>query len=99
MAAALTTLISSIIILILLIICKDRNIKIDYFFKRLRDPVFGAFIVLSICILLKNVIFDIYIRTFLCITISTFAYCIIMKLLKNGVYIQVMNTLLSKINK
>lgn len=99
MAAALTTLISSIIILILLIICKDRNIKIDYFFKRLRDPVFGAFIVLSICILLKNVILDIYIRTFLCITISTFAYCIIMKLLKNGVYIQVMNTLLSKINK
>ena len=87
-AAAGTTASASLLILMLLIICKDKRIKLDYFFEAILAPSIGCVFIVISCISVKVIVSGLYLRTILCICLSVILYFVVQLIFKNQVVIE-----------
>lgn len=96
-AAALTTTLSSFLIMIMLLIKKDKKIKLDYIKDAMLSPCVGAIGILVLCKVIGMFILNVYLKTLCCISGSIILYGIILIFMKNEFAMQVIETLLKKV--
>lgn len=94
--AAATTAFSSFIIMIMLIVTIDKRIKIDRISKVFIAPVVGSVVMSLYCIVIRQLIQNLWIKTIACIGGGVIIYGIIQLLLKNEIIVEVMNKILQK---
>lgn len=94
--AATTTAFSSFIIMIMLIVTIDKRIKIDRISKVFIAPVVGSVVMSLYCIVIRQLIQNLWIKTIACIGGGVIIYGIIQLLLKNEIIVEVMNKILQK---
>ncbi len=95
-AAASTTMFCSLLMLIILIFSVDKRIRIYNMFKMLVEPVIGCLAIVVICFMCRNIAY-LFIRTAVCVCLSVLAYMLIMQLLKNQVYMELLQSIIGTI--
>lgn len=98
-AAAFTTALSSLIIMIMLLIKKDKNIRLDYLKQTMLSPCIGAIAICMYCKLIKIFVSGIFLKTGLCVLGSIILYGILMVVLKNELCTQTLDTLKARVKK
>ena len=94
--AAATTAFSSFIIMIMLIVTIDKHIKIERISKVFIAPVVGSAVMSLYCVVIRQCIQNLWIKTIVCIGGGAIIYGIIQLLLKNEIIVEVMNKILLK---
>lgn len=98
-AASSTTAFSSFLIMIMIVLTKDKRIKLDYFWKVIIAPCVGCvFIVLS-CFIIKKSVLELVGKTILCILISTVSYTVVQIFFKNEIVIQMLSIIKKKVKR
>lgn len=97
--AAFTTAIASFIIMTLLIINTDKRIKITNKLKIFISPIVGCFAIWIVCLIIKQIFNNLYIKMFLAITFSCLCYTIVLAVMKNEVLIDILKTIKNRFNK
>ena len=98
-AAASTTMFASFFIMVMLIIKRDRRVKLDYVLSTLVKPVIGCVFIVIVCSLVKIVFSNLLLSTILCIGFSIFIYFIVQIFLKNEVVLESLFTIWARIKK
>lgn len=96
-AAAATTMFASLLIMVLLIIKRDRRIKLDYVFKTMLPPVLGCILIIFICALVKSIESGLVMRTFTCVVVCAVVYFAVQIVLKNQIVVELLSMMKSKI--
>ena len=96
-AAAGTTAFCSFIMMVLMIIKKDKRVKLDYVWDVLKAPLLGSICIILFCSILKNLFTDLLIRTIVCIFGSVFLYVFIMLIIKNDILYSFIRPIVRKI--
>ena len=96
-AAAATTMFASLLIMVLLIIKRDRRIKLDYVFKTMLPPVLGCILIIVICALVKSIEIGQVLRTFACVFVCAVVYFAVQILFKNQIVVELLSAMKSKI--
>lgn len=97
-AAAITTAISRLIMLVMLILTKDKRIKIDYLKEVSKSPIIGSIFIFGFCIIIKSLVYNLILRIIISILGSVIIYFIILLIFKNKLCIEIMKKIGSKIN-
>lgn len=97
-AAAGATAFSSLLILILLIVTKDKRIRIDNLKSLVIGPIIGSTIIIIICGVIKSVFENLFMKTFLCCMVSSVLYFIIQIIFKNELCIDILNKIRQKLH-
>lgn len=92
-AAAFTTAMSSLLIMILLLIKKDRHIKLNYVFHVCISPVIGSIFIVIYCIIIAAFIKSLWCKTIICIVGSIIIYLFILICMKNELCLNILNIL------
>lgn len=82
--------------MIMLIVTIDKRIKIDRISKVFIAPVVGSVVMSLYCIVIRQLIQNLWIKTIACIGGGVIIYGIIQLLLKNEIIVEVMNKILQK---
>jgi len=98
-AAASTTAFSAVIILVLLLLTKDKRIKIDYLFEIFFAPCIGVFAIVAICCLVKWIAYDLFARILLSVGLSCVAYCCIQIIFKNAIVLQLLTPIRKRLHR
>lgn len=98
-AAAFTTAVSSLLIMIMLLIKKDKNIKLDYLKQAMISPCIGAIAICLYCNVIKIFVSGVFLKTGVCILGSTIIYGILMIALKNELCLQVLSNFKARVKK
>lgn len=98
-AAASTTAFSSFLILVMLLITKDKRIKIDHLLQVFIAPCVGTLLVFVICIIARNIIDGLAVRTIVSVVLSSIAYCCLQILMKNEIVVQLITSIRNKLHK
>ena len=98
-AAAFTTAVCSLLILIMLIITKDKRIKIDKLNHILIPPIIGCSLIVLLCSILKFVILNIYVKTIVCILLSSVIYIVSQVIMKNEILTDIVLGFIKKIKQ
>ena len=96
-AAAATTMFASLLIMVLLIVKRDRRIKLDYIFRTMLPPVLGCILIFATCALVKSIAIGLILRTFACVLICVVVYFTIQIIFKNQIVIELLSAVKSKI--
>lgn len=96
-AAAWATAVSSFVIMTLLIITKDKRIKLNYFLQTVSAPAVGGVVIVITCALIKAAVPGLLLRSILCIGLSGLLYFAVQLILKNQVVKEFANALLNKL--
>lgn len=89
-AAASTTAISAVIILLLLLITKDKRIKLDYIIETSKSPLVGSVLIFVVCIVVKQLINDLFSQIIVSVLGSIVVYAVAMFLLKNEILMELL---------
>lgn len=98
-AAAGTTAFSSFLIMVLLIIFKDKRIKIDYIGKCMYAPTIGCILIVVLCLAIKFIVGGVVLQTALCFFGSVVAYLIVQVVLKNEMVSEMTSLLAKKLRR
>lgn len=90
--AAFTTAVSSLLIMILLILNKDKNIKLNYLKSAMFTPIIGSGVIVLYCKVIKLVINNINVRVIISVFGSIILYFFILLILKNDFCIKIYNS-------
>lgn len=96
-AAAFTTAVSSFVIMSLLLIVKDKRIKLDYIRQVSSAPIVGAVGIFVFCKIIENYITNIIARIGICIVGSVLIYGGILILMKNMVVMEMLSIVKNKV--
>lgn len=98
-AAALTTTFSSFLILVMLLITKDKRIKIEHFFRNAFAPCIGAAVIVVVCWCAKLITDDLFGRILLSVGASVAAYGSVQIVLKNGTVLQLLEPIRRRLHR
>lgn len=87
-AAAFTTTFASLVMMILLIVLRDKRVKLDYIGKTIFAPAFGCLLIVFSCLLIKTFVSALIIRTALCIIVSAIVYFVAQVIFKNTIMME-----------
>lgn len=90
-AAAFTSGVSAFIIFLVLVIKKDKRIKLDYVIEVSKAPFIGSVLIIFLCWIVKKFVFGLWKRTVVCILASAIVYCITLLSMKNQVLTDLIN--------
>lgn len=96
-AAALTTAIATFFMFVMLLLVKDKQIRLDYFWEVLKTPLIGSILIVVLCVIIKKYIEDMILRMIVCVSTSVFTYFLILFSLKNEICIEFLSGLQKKI--
>ena len=95
--AAFTTAFSSFLIMIMLLIKKDKNIKLNYIKNAMLSPCVGSALIGIYCMIIGKFIESIMLKTVICVLGSVFVYGVVLIVLKNDIVFYVIDTLKNKV--
>ena len=98
-AAALTTSISSLLIMVLLLIKKDKRIRLNYIWSVMWKPLLGAVLVFTYCRFISYFIFGLTRRIVICIIGGVFIYFVLLTLTKCSIINEVIHSITHKFKK
>lgn len=82
-AAAFTSGLSAVVILIWLLVKKDSRVKLDYVFEVCRAPLIGSVLIMAFCLLIKQLVENLFLQVFVCLAGSVAIYGFIQIVMKN----------------
>lgn len=97
-AASATTAFSALIILVMLLITKDKRIKLNYLGRVFLSPAVGSVVIYVYCILVRQYFKSIWYSTSICIIGSMVLYLGILIIMKNRMCLSVLNSLKKKLS-
>lgn len=97
--AAFTTAISSFLIMIMLVIKKDKHIKLDYLKDVMLSPCIGAVAIAVYCKMVSLFISNIWGKTCVCIFGSVLIYGVVTTILRNEICIQFLEIIKARLKK
>lgn len=92
-AAAFTTALSSLLIMILLIIKKDKRIKLDYIIQVSASPVIGSAVIVIYCKIVGLFVTGGWGKTVICIIGSAILYGVVLIVMKNDLCLDILKEL------
>ena len=92
-AAAFTTALSSLLIMILLIIKKDKRIKLDYILQVSASPVIGSAVIVIYCKIVGLFVTEVWGKTVICIIGSAILYGVVLIVMKNDLCLDILKEL------
>lgn len=98
-AAAFTTAFASLVIMILLIISKDKRVRLNYVIKTLVGPATGSLLIIIICVSIKSIISSIYLRSIICVLVSVMVYLVAQIIFKNNLVMDVISSFHKKLKR
>lgn len=98
-AAAATTAFASLLIMILLIIVRDKRVRMDYVIKTMIGPVVGCLMIIIICSSIKSIINDLYLKTIICGLASAIIYLGTQIILKNKLVLDVVSSFCKRLKR
>lgn len=96
--AAATTFFSNLIVLLILVLYKDKRIKLYNVGTLIVPPIVGCVGIMCVCIGFQR-ISSLWIRTLVSIVISIFLYTTIQYIAKNELFMEVLNSCISRMKK
>lgn len=98
-AAAFSTAVSSLLILFLLIIKKDKRIKVNYIFDVSKSPIIGGISLFIFCKVIEFTFKNILMRLVISICGSILIYAIVLIGMKNELVLDVLESILKKMRR
>lgn len=98
-AAAFATALSSFLIMILLLLKKDKRIRLNYLIQVSASPIVGSAALFVYCIVVKFVISSLCLKTVICIVGSVLLYGVVMIMMKNTLCLEILVGLKAKVRK
>lgn len=98
-AAAATTVFASFLIFFILLVSKDKNIKISGKIKAVISPVIGSVLFCLYCILIKYFVSNLYLCFAICVVGSVIIYSITLLVCKNEYVFEVIGIVKSKFKR
>ena len=95
-AAAFTTAMSSLLIMVLLLVKKDKRIRLDYVVQVSASPVVGSIILFIYCKVVGLFISNLWSKTIICITGSVILYGLVLFGMKNEFCMEMLKELKTK---
>lgn len=96
-AASITTALSSLIIMVLLLLTKDKRVKLNYLGKVMFSPIVGSILIMVYCYGIGMVVNQWLIKTVICIIGSGLIYGATLLLLKNEIFIMLLDGVKGKL--
>lgn len=97
LAAAGTTAFCSFLIMIMLIFSVDKEIKIRNKITLFASPVVGGVGIIISCLLIKQLISSLYLRTVVCVVCGVLIYAVIVVAMKNEFVLEIINEFSAKL--
>lgn len=97
-AAAFTTAISSFLQMVLLLIKKDKRVRLDYLAHVMVSPLVGSVVLFIYCKIIGVFINDYIIRTIISILGSVILYVLVLLIMKNELCIEILGIVKSKLS-
>ena len=92
-AAAFTTALSSMLIMILLLIKKDKRIKLDYIIQVSVSPLIGSIMIVIYCKIVGLFILNLWCKTVICVVGSVILYGVVLIGMKNDLCLEIIKEL------
>lgn len=96
-AAAFTTAVSSFIIMLLLMLKKDKHIRLNYIRSAILTPLIGAIAIIFYCLAVGLFISNIYIKVFVSVLGSIALYGGLLLILKNEICVKIFNSVRNRV--
>lgn len=98
-AAAGTTAFCSFLMMLMMVVTRDKRIRLDYIFKDLLAPVIGSISIYVFCKLILTFITNLGLRVGVCVCGSVVIYALVEFALKNQILFEVLNVLRNKVRR
>lgn len=96
-AAAGTTAFCSFLMMIIMVLIKDKRIKLDYIWVEMLSPIVGSVLIFFFCRIILLVVESLVLRTAICIFGSIVLYFVVSLLMKNEILFELLDKMISKI--
>lgn len=99
LAAAATTAFCSFLMMLLMIVTRDKRIKLDYIGNALFTPIIGSVLIFIFCKLVLLAVPNLWMKVVICVCGSVCLYIIISFTFKNKILMDIYNTVMNKIGR
>lgn len=97
-AAAFSTAVSSLLIMIMLLIKKDKRIKLGYVKHVILSPIIGSVGIFAYCRIIGMFVSNIWVKTGVCVIGSVILYGIVLIYMKNELCVEILGSINRKVS-